>query len=239
MNKVWLGATWHWYGCEYQSRGSTHTHGSAKLSNDPGIYKLVEKAATAWALSNEGRDMSQAVPPSEPDDPTGRAEIIRGGEEAKALVIQYSDWLVTTWNEALPDESWRHPVPHPCATSIRDAPNVDEDYHTLVNTVQRHTHCNAAYCLRTKHGKQTPTCRFNYPRPTQSESSLSFERLSDGTIRATLTTRRNDSRINSHSRLLLQHWRANVDLQIIVDIQACAWIFAAKGEPHSQAGAQI
>lgn len=31
-----LGATWHWYRSEYQSRGSTHAHGCAKLSKDPG-----------------------------------------------------------------------------------------------------------------------------------------------------------------------------------------------------------
>lgn len=36
---------------------------------------------------------------------------------------------------------------------------------------------------------------------------------------------------------MLQHWRANVDLQVIVDVQACARYmvkYAAKGEPRSQ-----
>ena len=62
-------------------------------------------------------------------------------------------------------------------------------------------------------------CRYNYPCPTQVESTL---KLTDGTIRATLTTRCNDPRVNSHSRLLLQHWQANVDIQMIVDVEACA-----------------
>ena len=48
-----LGAEWHWYRIEYQARGSTHAHGCAKLHNDPGICQLVEKAAAAWAISEE------------------------------------------------------------------------------------------------------------------------------------------------------------------------------------------
>ena len=30
---------------KYQVRGSTHTHGCAKLKNDPGMCTLVEKTA--------------------------------------------------------------------------------------------------------------------------------------------------------------------------------------------------
>ena len=87
-----------------------------------------------------------------------------------------------------------------------------------------------------------PECRFRYPRPTQAESTISCERLGDGTIRATLTTRCNDPRVTSHSRLLIQNWRANVDVQIIIDVLACARYmakFAAKGEPRSQAVSSI
>ena len=215
-----LGVTWHWYRCEYQARGSTHAHGCAKLSNDPGICMLVEKAAAAWALSV--REDHIASEESQPDGSTEMSRIIQEGEEAKATVLQYCDWLITTCNETMPDELWHTPVPHPCAVSLSDTTDLDSDYQSLMNTVQRHTRCNAAYCLRKKHGDQSPTCRFNYPRPIQAESCLTFERLSDGTIRCTLTTRRNDPRVNSHSRLLLQHWRANVDLHIIVDVQACA-----------------
>ena len=32
-----LDAEWHWYRFEYQSRGSIHCHGVAKLNNDPGL----------------------------------------------------------------------------------------------------------------------------------------------------------------------------------------------------------
>ncbi len=36
---------------------------------------------------------------------------------------------------------------------------------------------------------------------------------------------------------MLQHWRANVDLQVMVDVEACARYkakYAAKGEPRSK-----
>lgn len=75
-------------------------------------------------------------------------------------------------------------------------------------------------------------------RPLQQTLSLQFEKLSDGTVRAVLTTKRNDPRVNSHNRLMIQHWRANVDIQIIVDVDACVRYmakYAAKGEPRSQA----
>ena len=35
-----LGADWHWFRYEYQGRGSIHCHGTAKLSNDPGLCQL-------------------------------------------------------------------------------------------------------------------------------------------------------------------------------------------------------
>ena len=68
-----------------------------------------------------------------------------------------------------------------------------------------------------------------------SDSSLNFEKLSDGSICGTLTTKRNDPRVNSHNRLTLQNWHANIDIQVIVDAQACACYmvkYAAKGEPR-------
>ncbi len=48
--------------------------------------------------------------------------------------------------------------------------------------------------------------------------------------------------MNSHNRLLLQNWRANVDLQIIIDTLACARYlakYAAKGEPRSQGASAV
>ena len=75
---------------------------------------------------------------------------------------------------------------------------------SLVNSVERHTCCNAAYCLRKKTGQQDLECHFKYPHPISSESDINFERLSDGTICATFTTKRNDPRVNSHNHAKLE-----------------------------------
>ena len=66
--------------------------------------------------------------------------------------------------------------------------------------------------------------------------------MGDDIIRATLLTKRNDPRLNSHSRLLLQNWRANVDLQVVVDVHACARYMAkyvAKSESRSKSVSDI
>lgn len=61
-----------------------------KLGNDPGICALVEKAAVAWALLNDPPESCRLPPVSEDE----RARIIEEGEEAKATVLRYADWLL-------------------------------------------------------------------------------------------------------------------------------------------------
>ena len=147
---------------------------------------------------------------------------------------------MTTINDSIPDDQWTLPQPHPCTVSLTDVPDsaLNEDYTNLVNTVQRHTRCSPAYCIKQKQNQQQPTCRFGYPKECIDQTDITFEQLSSGDIRATLTTKRNDPRLNSHNRLMLQNWRANVDLQVIVDMTACARYMAkyvSKCEPHSKA----
>ena len=77
-------------------------------------------------------------------------------------------------NDCLPEEHWTVPNPHPCARPIQETGNEDDDYHSLVNSVQRHTRCSAAYCLRIKPGQQ-PQCRFNYPKECTEETSIEFD----------------------------------------------------------------
>lgn len=189
---------------------------------------LFKKAAIGWLSADQMTDSSEDC---------RLQELIQEGEDAKKTAIQYCDWLVTTCNDAIPDDTWRLPYPHPSARHPSDITDEDTDYHDLVNSVQRHTRCSTAYCLRRKPGQEKVICRFGYPRDVQESSTITFEKLQDGSIRATLTTQRNDPRVNSHNRLMLQHWRANVDMQIIVDVHACARYmakYATKGEPRSQ-----
>ena len=56
-------------------------------------------------------------------------------------------------------------------------------------------------------------------------------------FRAKKITERNDSRVNNHQRMQLQGWKANCDIQIIIDQHACVEYlakYATKGEPRSQ-----
>ena len=48
--------------------------------------------------------------------------------------------------------------------------------------------------------------------------------------------KRNNARLNNHQRLQLQGWRANCDIQVVVDYHACVEYlakYASKGEPRS------
>jgi lipopolysaccharide assembly outer membrane protein LptD (OstA) len=63
-------------------------------------------------------------------------------------------------------------------------------------------------------------CRFGFPKPLQEETELSLELMvgkNTKSVESELHTKRNDQRLNSHNRVMLENWRANVDLQVIVD----------------------
>ena len=153
--------------------------------------------------------------------------------------------LVTTFNEELPDENWRIPDPHPSAVSATTVDNRDNDYHRLVNTVEGHTRCSAAYCLKQKRVDLFSECRFGFPKPLQEETELSLELVvskNTKSVKSELHTKRNDERLNSHNRVMLENWRENIDLQVIVYEKACARYmakYAAKREPRSKSASEI
>ena len=54
--------------------------------------------------------------------------------------------------------------------------------------------------------------------------------------KAKIITKRYDPRLNNHQRLQLQGWRANCDIQVIIDYHACVEYlakYASKGKPRS------
>ena len=228
-----LDAEWYWYRLEYQARGSTHAHGCAKLSNDPGLCQLVKLAATGWIASQQQANLTD---PTSDEYQSLQLQIDRG-KKAKDTAIQYADWIVTTANDSNFQNRFQRPIPHPSSQRLSEVlQDEDDDYKSLVNCVERHTACSPAYCLRVAPGQQQPCCRFKYPKPEQPFSDIQFERVTENYVRATLTTKRNDPRVNSHNRVLLQNWRANVDIQVVIDMEACAKYIAkyvAKGEPPS------
>ena len=116
----------------------------------------------------------------------------------------------------------------------------DDDYVDLLNMVQRHTRCSKNYCLRKKQNESDLRCRFHFPFQPCTSTKLEFEPIhtKDGNAKykAKIVTHRNDSRLNNHQRLQLQGWRANCDIQVVVDYHACVEYlakYASKGEPRS------
>ena len=157
-----------------------------------------------------------------------------------SFCCRYIGWLVTTFNEKLPNEQWRIPQPHP--SPVRSSAVDDPDYHRLVNSVARHTRCSSAYCLRQKNLGVPAECRFGFPKGLQEETHFNYAMLQHCKIGAELVTKRNDHRLNSHNRVMLENWRANVDLQVIIDKNACAWYmakYAANGESRSKQASEI
>ena len=155
--------------------------------------------------------------------------------------FQQADQLVSTVNPAvLPDGSNIADAPPPkidphiCNKVYGDVQDFDEDLADLVATCQRHTRCSAAYCLRTKHGKQE--CHFGYPKSLQPNTAIVTEE------EPTLITARNDGMINSFNPVQLSAWVANVDMQYIVSrqrvLQYCTK-YVTKSEPLSQSLKEI
>ena len=105
----------------------------------------------------------------------------------------------------------------------------NEDLSQLVATCQKHTRCSEAYCLRTRHGKQS--CHFGYPKPLQSETAIVTGE------EPTLLTACNDGLINSFNPVQLSAWRANVDMQFVIStrrvIEYCTK-YVTKSEPRSE-----
>ena len=226
-----LKTKWHWFRYEFAiNRGAIHCHGVAKLSDDPGLCELSKEAVKGYKsqilLNENGKGL---------DIDTLRSNVINGLAAEKAI-CQYHDSLLTTMNPTDPNE-WVKPSIHPCKVKFEDAmKNVDDDYIDLVNSIQRHTKCNSGYCLRhDKFGNQF--CRFKFPFELAENTSIEYQKLEKSDdYRAIIKSKRNDSRINKHQQVMIQTWRANCDIQLIIDYHACVEYlakYASKAEKMS------
>ena len=235
-----LDAEWHWYRFEYQARGSIHRHGVAKLKNDPGLCQLSETALKDL----KGYLAEVSLEKAEQSDILELNKQILEGKKASQTVCEYVDWLLSTYNPDPPEDGfWIKPSIHPCQRQHKDIMNTqqsDDDYVDLLNTVQRHTRCSTNYCLRKKQNETNVKCRFNFPFQPCTSTKLEFEPIhtKDGSskYKAKEITKRNDGRLNNHQRLQLQGWRANCDIQVVIDYHACVEYlakYASKGEPRS------
>ena len=229
------GSSAYWHSAkEYQARGSIHCHGVAKLKNDPGLCQLTEKALKGY-LAEKSLDGTHCFELKDLN------QLIRDGKKASDLICRYVDWLLSTYNPHPPDnDTWIKPTIHPCQIRHRDIQNFDDDYVDLLNTVQRHTRCSSNYCLRKRQNESDLKCRFNFPFDPCMNTILHFEPIhtkdKNTHYKANVITKRNDPRLNNHQRLQLQGWRANCDIQVIIDYHACVEYlakYASKGEPRS------
>lgn len=219
-------------------RGSIHCHGVAKLSNDPNLCELSKKALEGYlALKylKHSPDMSK-------EEVNDKQCAIEEGQKAERTICDYVDSLISTDNPCNPDElNWMKPKTHPCKRRFHDIKENewDKDYENLINSVERHTHCSTAYCL-CKKDDDNLSCRFNYPKDCCEKTYLQYEeiRSKDGILnyKVKVVTKHNDTRLNNHQPLQLQGWRANCDIQVIIDYHSCLEYiakYATKGEKLS------
>ena len=158
-------------------RGSIHCHGLAKLKDDPGLCELTKLALHGYleARKRETIDSSKITS----DDLCQIETDILNGKKAEKQVCDYVDHLISTNNPLNPDENdWIATEVHPCKLKYTDIEESewDDDYVNLLNTVQRHSKCNSAYCLRQKSdGKQN--CRFDFPINKCDSTHIEFENV--------------------------------------------------------------
>ena len=199
-------------------------HGVAKLSTDPGLCNLTKKALDGFLVTKKKESDAHELSYEE----LSKIEtVIEEGRQAETQVCEYVDQLMSTCNPCHPEEEcWEKPDIHPCKVPYPEINDSmwDEDYENLLNSVQRHTRCNSAYCLRQK-SNCSQHCRFDYPIDTCYKTHIQFEKVhtkeNSERYRAKIVTAKNDSRLSHHQRLQLQGWRANCDISVVVDYHSC------------------
>ncbi|XP_059064840.1 uncharacterized protein LOC131856900 [Cryptomeria japonica] len=151
--------------------------------------------------------------------------------------LAYIDKYVSAWNprsHALRNQMFhRSIVDNPCLmdTSMIVSSDPFIDYCYLANRVQRHTKCTIQTCLRRK--GTSLQCRYKAPWNITEKSSLS----NDDNGQPKHTPARNDDRLNLHNPFILSIWRANVDCQPVLSIDAVIKYiakYAAKAENKSE-----
>ncbi|HEY0652265.1 MAG TPA: AAA family ATPase, partial [Chryseosolibacter sp.] len=110
--------------------------------------------------------------------------------------------------------------PHPCQADWNDTRDDPEHYKDLL-TVQRHK-CTPNYCQRQRRNANGDPigetfCRFGFPKPLRAKSRIEFEEYDNGSVRVKFVSTRNDQRMNQHNKMLLCTWKANCDMQLVLD----------------------
>ena len=193
----------------------------AKLKSDPNLCDLFQ-------IALQGYLAAQSLTKDQLSDEMllQKQQEVKEGREAEKAICDYVDFLMSTQNPCNAD-NWFKPQVHPCKAQFDQIKTNkrDKDYEDLLNSVQRHTQCSTAYCLRKKGNDNELSCRFNFPKQCCDQTHLEYEKLKskDGVehYKVKVVTKQNDDRLNNHQRLQLQGWRANCDIQVIIDYHSC------------------
>ena len=108
--------------------------------------------------------------------------------------------------------------------------SVDKELHNLVIRLQSHSH--TSFCMPT----QKPPCRFGFPKRECSQTRLLSTVLTLKNKGKFYETKRNGNSlfINSYNPVILRHWRANMDIQMINNAEGAAYYtchYLCKSEP--------
>ena len=141
------------------------------------------------------------------------------------------------WVESVPTEITRETIPkfteyiNKTICSVIPDCNDDPELNHLVSALQSHSH--TPYC--TKSFKSC--CRFGFPKPvcerTTVFGNINFSSRNKGKFYNT-RRRKEDVMINSYNPMILRHWRANMDIQIICNAEGAAYYvcsYICKSEP--------
>ena len=238
-----LGSVWRWSRFEYQGRGRIYLHGTVKLKNDPGLVELMATAyegVCAGVVYTQRRNevLGILVDVGPVELPKGIVaelqqlkEVISTGRAAEDTICRYADWLMSTTNTRTSAEREAGPGgisdSHPSSVNpLREGPfnnefSATDDFDGVVNCVERHKRRPEGYCKRKVcAGAGVPAafkCRFEYSFAECGQTRLEFNELDNGGVKATLVTRRNGGNMSSHNRVVLQNWRVNIDIQLLLD----------------------
>ena len=116
---------------------------------------------------------------------------------------------------------------------ITNIPNSQEcpKLHYLVSKLQTHSHY--AYCTN----GFRKTCRFGFPhfacKETKNFNKIDFSKHNKGKFYETKRPH-NSTMINAYNPIILKHWRANMDLQLVCNAEGAAYYvcnYICKSEP--------
>ena len=229
-----LDFEWIWHRYEWQSRTAIHAHGVVRLKNDPGISDLV-------AIVYKGRLAAENLKRpdfliSHNDEQLNRfRQMVSDGEAAKDRVIKYADTLQTAINPKT-DQQAENCVPdlliHAQLTlllrsvTLTQWTPITKKFAIVYNVI-------SVVQMDIANPKLVENVDSITHFQTSRNPALSLSQLAEQDQSKPIVHKRNDPFLNVHNRVMLEHWRANVDLQLILDSHAAITYmtkYAAKGE---------